>query len=419
MKPTLAIISTYEVQCGIASYTARLVELLKADFDITVLPIDTSIVKRGDSEARALFTDLANKGKHYDFVNIQFEYSLYGATPYASWSNLRTLLTAFARPSITLHTIVAPHHLEIHRLAIEIVKLRIWTAVRRMLAHWKSRKLLDAYRVIAAAQDKKPVPVFVHTNADREYLTKTWSIKDVHAHPLCYVTSQQRHKILAESSRASFPRLRSLDPGVCLIGAFGFLNDYKGFDLAILALRRLPDNYHLAIFGGLHPNASVPNCATPPYVTILQQYAQGRGGDIWPAKDVSSRVHFMGQVDDDAFLHAIAVCDIVVFPYFEVGQSSSGPLSMAVDLRKKVLASRTKCFQAFAEFNTAQVSFFDVGNVLEMAQALEELADRKIEPAAPRYTAETNREHYLRAITHLGQTASPQCTTIVDATRTP
>ena len=47
-------------------------------------------------------------------------------------------------------------------------------------------------------------------------------------------------------------------------------------------------------------------------------------------KDLSSRIHFLGATGDAEFLSGMAICDAVVFPYLEVGQSSSGPISQAL-----------------------------------------------------------------------------------------
>ena len=61
-------------------------------------------------------------------------------------------------------------------------------------------------------------------------------------------------------------------------------------------------------------------------------------------KDLSQRIHFLGATGDEDFLAGMAICDAVVFPYLEVGQSSSGPISQALELGCRVIASRTHTF---------------------------------------------------------------------------
>jgi hypothetical protein len=64
-------------------------------------------------------------------------------------------------------------------------------------------------------------------------------------------------------------------------------------------------------------------------------------------RDISSRLHFMGAQNDEGFARGMAVSDVVVLPYLEVGQSSSGPLSIAMEMGSRVLASRNLAFMQF------------------------------------------------------------------------
>jgi glycosyltransferase involved in cell wall biosynthesis len=45
---------------------------------------------------------------------------------------------------------------------------------------------------------------------------------------------------------------RPLPEDAKLIGVFGFLSRYKGFETAIRAMRHLPSDHHLLIFCGVH-----------------------------------------------------------------------------------------------------------------------------------------------------------------------
>ena len=93
----------------------------------------------------------------------------------------------------------------------------------------------------------------------------------------------------------------------------------------------------------------------------------------------------------------MALCDAVVFPYLEVGQSSSGPISQALELGCRIIASRTHTFLGFGEYHKDAVEFFDIGNHLELAERL--LAPRQFpaRPGLPEYNVETNKATYLLA----------------------
>jgi len=120
-------------------------------------------------------------------------------------------------------------------------------------------------------------------------------------------------------------------------------------------------------------------------------------------RDLSARIHFMGALGEEDFLGGMAICDSVVFPYLEVGQSSSGPISQALELGCRIIASRTHTFLEFAEYHKDAVEFFDIGNHLELAERL--IARRQFSPrqGLPEFNIETNKATYLLANGQLHQ----------------
>jgi glycosyltransferase involved in cell wall biosynthesis len=177
------------------------------------------------------------------------------------------------------------------------------------------------------------------------------------------------------------------------------------------------------IFGGTHPNEIQQNQPLHPYIaslfhdghvdaTLYEQMSgnPNRGVNLTidlerhladlvgvHPRDLSDRIHFMGAVDDDEFLAAMTICDVVVLPYLEVGQSSSGPISQAVELGCRVLASRTHTFLEFARYHPNAVEFFDIGNHLELAERIAARRQNAVRREPPRYTVETNKAVYLAA----------------------
>ena len=92
----------------------------------------------------------------------------------------------------------------------------------------------------------------------------------------------------------------------------------------------------------------------------------------------------------------MAVCDAVVFPYLEVGQSSSGPISQSLELGCRVIASRTHTFLQFARYHPNTIEFFDIGNHLELAGRI--LARPQFDgERLPSFNVETNKATYLAA----------------------
>jgi hypothetical protein len=176
----------------------------------------------------------------------------------------------------------------------------------------------------------------------------------------------------------------------------------------------------LLIFGGIHPNEIAAHQPIHPYLMSLlddahvdarlgktQGQRSGRAGGGSP-NDLSARLHFMGAPEDDDFLAGMAICDAVVFPYLEVGQSASGPISQALELNRRIIASRTRTFLEFAAYHPGTVEFFDIGNHLELAARI--LARPQYEATARepgRYSVETNKAMYLAA-NSAASTAKPR-----------
>ena len=270
-------------------------------------------------------------------------------------------------------------------------------------------------------QGHKQVSAIVHNRRDRNDVRYLYGIRDVFDHPLSYLSLDEVEALHRRASRRDFPMLDALPEDAVLIGVFGFINEYKGIGTAIQALQHLPKNHHLLIFGGVHPQEINLRQPRHPYISKLFEHgfvdatlydklgelaAEGAPRLVVEAdrglpellgrhpKDLSDRIHFMGTQADFEFLAGMAVCDTVVFPYLEVGQSSSGPISQALELGCRIVASRTHAFLEFAEYHSNAIEFFDIGNHVELAERL--MARRQFSPRSglPEFNMKTNRETY-------------------------
>jgi glycosyltransferase involved in cell wall biosynthesis len=244
-------------------------------------------------------------------------------------------------------------------------------------------------------------------------------LRNVYDHPLAQLDPTLVAEIRSRSDRSLFPGLAKVPPGAILLGCFGFLSPYKGFDTAVRALALLPDRYHLGIFGATHPGSSKLFAKRDPYISKLLHLLkagqrmltakEGRGFNLsvegnnlpelmaaaHPA-DISGRVHFLGALSDDDFPAAISLCDTVLLPYREVGQSSSGPLCLSVELGKHVIATRTKAFLQAQRYYKNRYRTIDIDNHIELAQAIEAESGVISEyPLPSTYNAESNRAMYV------------------------
>src|SRR5579871_1057367 len=223
---------------------------------------------------------------------------------------------------------------------------------------------------------------------------------------------------------AALPPARRAADQAKLIGVFGFFGRYKGFETVIRALHHIPPDHHLLIFGGVHPNEIKAHQPIDPTVAALFEAGfvdtnvaeriraipapgtptvsvavDGSTRDllIEHPKDLSRRIHFLGATSDEDFLAGMAICDTVVFPYLEVGQSASGPISQALELGCRVIASRTHTFLQFAKYHQDMIEYFDIGNHLELAARLVARPQYEQHVRSLYYNVETNQAIYAKA----------------------
>lgn len=418
----LAVISTYDEMCGIAGYTRALEQQLRSHADVTVFDLDQYLLRSPHARVQRLadrhIKDIADRLHEFDSVNIQLEYGTLGRTPKQIVRRLRRLVIAAPAVSVSFHTILGHDKLDWPAIGRSLVTGRM-TRAFQIVASFRRNNGLAAhtYGLLRSRQRSQPLNVIVHTKRDARLLHDVFRIRNVVHHPLSFVAAADAERIRAAASRDQFPILSTLPPTAKLIGSFGFLSPYKGFETAIRALHHLPDDHHLLVFGGVHPQTIKPEQPLDPYIQILFDEAHiGRtifdtiaekttlnldaaAKDLLARhpRDLHERIHFMGVHNDENFMRAMALCDVVVLPYLEVGQSSSGPIAMALEMGCRVLASRTLAYLQFARYHPGQIDFFDIGNYAELADLIR--AGKSV-PNGERclnYNTKTNTALYLNA----------------------
>jgi glycosyltransferase involved in cell wall biosynthesis len=425
----LALISTYDELCGIAAYTRALERQLARDFEVTVFDLNQYLLRNIHARVRK-FADLhigeiCRAVRGYDMVNVQLEFGTLGRRTNDIYRRLARIVEAAPRLSVTFHSVLRSEPFERLSFARELLRLDLSKAVA-LCAHHRRNRLLSAGIAgrLRRAQRRKPVSVIVHNRRDALHMKYVHGLRNVFDHPLSFLDTAEARAVRSTAARARFALLDPVPAAAKLIGVFGFLGPYKSFDTAIKAMHHLPPDHHLLIFGGVHPNEIVARRAIDPVVAGLFEagYVDStvpeRLGAHWRAggpalsvaidgamreflighpKDLSRRIHFLGPTSDDDFLCGMAICDVAVFPYLEVGQSSSGPIAQALELGCRVIASRTHTFLQFGRYHKDRIEYFDVGNHLELAARI--LARPQFGVGAPplAFNVETNRAIYRAA----------------------
>jgi glycosyltransferase involved in cell wall biosynthesis len=424
----LAIVSTSSKLCGIAAYTAALCRQLDASFDITVFDLNQYLLRSPHRHVRKLadrhIRKICRALRQFDAVNLQLEYGTLGRYVADIERRLHWLTNAAPRLSVTFHTLLTPTSFPAAALAKAVVTFDFKTAAGLRSSFRRNHLLSQGVaRHLRRIQRRKQVSAIVHNRRDLYDVRYLYGLDHVFDHPLAYQTITEVEATRSSASRTRFPLLDELPGDAVLVGVFGFLNEYKGVATAIRALQHLSPNYHLLVFGGVHPQEIAPRQPRHPYLSSLYDDAYidrtvfdelGGASEVTPQlvvnadpglrqllgahpRDLSARLHFMGALAESEFLSGMAICDAVVFPYLEVGQSSSGPISQALELGCRIIASRTHTFLEFAEYHKDAVEFFDIGNHLELAERLTARRQFAPRPGLPEFNVETNTQTYVLA----------------------
>jgi glycosyltransferase involved in cell wall biosynthesis len=140
----------------------------------------------------------------------------------------------------------------------------------------------------------------------------------------------------------------------------GFIYRVKGAKAAVKALKYLPDNYKLAIIGGVHP--------TSDDIKIYDKIC-----DLIERLKLKDRVYITGFIEDDDTLDAmIRECDACVYPYDRKYYAfvSSGSLNLAFGNGMPVVAYPTESFKEVAAIADGALVLCETFAYYELAREL-------------------------------------------------
>ncbi|SKA25840.1 Glycosyltransferase involved in cell wall bisynthesis [Enhydrobacter aerosaccus] len=428
----IAIICSYNESCGNASYAHVLKMQFSKYMQCDVIPLDLFLLQKSspqfsiaaDRHIRRIAAQIAD----YDYVNIQLEAGLFGATHSQVLHRMKILLAACRNVVVTMHRIDPP------AFHVSQIMFQFWESIAAGHPIIATRRLLDEVflrrpaeklykRLIEYCRRRARhanVWIMVHTKRERRLVQEIYEFDRVVDFPITFLTEDQRQEVLVNSDPGEFRRRHGIDTGVKVIGAFGFISSYKGYETLIKALKFLPEEYHLYIFGGQHPSSVAQGVPFDPYIESLIEligdenmetvsdlrrrlipYVRGRTapesenrklvGELEAALsqslkfDLGKRVHFVGELSDPHFIEALRASDAVVLPYLEVGQSMSGVIALAIESGANLLCARNRSFAEVTKYYGETFTSFDIGNYVELAQ--------KIQRGENRYQAA--RDHAL------------------------
>jgi glycosyltransferase involved in cell wall biosynthesis len=293
------------MRCGISDYSRHLVEALRvqpdvADLRIVEPPAEAAQIGAGAALSRYLAEERrygelgAQLNRDTDVAHIQHQYFFFGGVaPHKN--HAAALLRAIHVPLVmTVHEIAAPP---------EGASLLLRAALART-----NRANLLAPRVRR---------LLVHTEADRDALCNL----GVTPGRIRVVT----HGVPAVSplpDREEARRALGVE-GRQVLTLFGFLSTKKGHDVALTALRHLPEHTLLLLAGDQHPDDHTD------YVPSLRARIEALG--------LNARVRITGYLPEDQIPAVMAATDVALAPYIQ--SSGSGSLANLLAYGRAIVAS--------------------------------------------------------------------------------
>lgn len=399
--PRLAIISSYNENCGNASYTHVLKNGFSSHLETEVIPLDLFTLQKRGKTFKKLGDDhikrIAEKLKDFDYVNIQFEAGLYGAAVSDIKRRVSWLIEASKNLIFTMHRIDPVSKTLSEMVLSNLVRLNYknfrWELGRR--AH--EILYFDLIAKCKRESTNKNVWICVHTRRERRIVQEYYGFSNCFDHPLVFLTPEERSATLSLTDREHFRTKHGFAKDTKIVGLFGYISAYKGVDTGIKALNVLPDNYILALFGSQHPQTIESGIPIDKYLETLLSYTQ-KISDRYVNKrlkrivmfkkyysaviddsalsklvsyNLQKRIRYMGNLQDPDFIEALRLCDAVVLPYIEVGQSMSGVIALAIESGATMYCANNLSFFEATKYYGDVFDKFDIGNYVELSQKIE------------------------------------------------
>ena len=299
--------STHHENCGIGKYQEMFLKAMEGSEEVDNEFFETSpnqLRTMDAAQKQVVYNAFEAQLESFDILHIQHEFSFLHSEDFPVLVGIGKRLNK--KVIITVHT--SP------TLAYEVPKLGGYSprGVLHYLRLHKKKQFFD--RVFTAAVTQADLVVAHNTvtaNALSDLGVDRERIRTI-VLPVPKLNFTTKNTIISQKLNRQ--------PKDIIMATTGFLHKFKGIDQAIKALTYLPDNYKLAIVGGMHidHNHKVYNDLT----------------DLIRRLKLKDRVYITGYIEDDDTLNAmIRDCDICVYPYDRKYYSNISSASLNNGLR--------------------------------------------------------------------------------------
>jgi glycosyltransferase involved in cell wall biosynthesis len=321
------LVTSWNKQCGIATYSAFLVEELKKTVKVYITDLPNK------NPLTPTFKILGhNVGSSHDLVHVQFEYGVFPSLKLG-----KRTLTAFA--ALPFYFGLA---MENRRVVTTIHEPRKTVSAGGRSGLFYTN-LLD--KVVFGVSDL----IIVHTRESKQLMNKMYGVAESKLRVVPHGSYQKPTFLNKEECKR---KLNLQDKVVVTI--LGFVTPKKGHDLVIPLLPQLNRNVQLVIAGGPQ------NAQDEKYLDELKQIAQ--------QYHCADRVTFTGYMPD--FTEVLNASDVALLPYKYV--TDSGVMHLLTAYGVPTLASDLEAFkEVYDEYGCLML--FKTGNAQDLLAKLQEL----------------------------------------------
>lgn len=343
--------SRYE-ECGIAKYLGHHIRGMEAIPEVEneyfeVSPYETYNMKPNDLDNMAAL--LRAKLKDYDVLHVQHEFALY------AHDSFRRIIDAGCQLD---KKIVITEHIS-PSLHGNSKKPRLHGLGPHSFVHYL-RQLRNHRRFAYEYIDpiKKATLILVHNHVTKQ------SLQEIGVDParIQKIIHPVQEFADPKPTREISTHLHKQKDDV-IFCVTGFLHRYKGIIEAVKALKFLPDNYKLAILGGMKADSD-----------DIGYY--DKVCDLIDQIGVRGRVYITGYVPDDDTLNAyIRECDVCVYAYNRTYYAavSSGSLGLAFANSRPVVAYPTEAIKELAAESAGAVVLCETFAYYELVRELKRI----------------------------------------------
>jgi glycosyltransferase involved in cell wall biosynthesis len=362
-------LSTHNEPCGIAKYQESFVQslnrqgLANADF----FEISPNIFKnQSEAEKQKSLAQMKHILKEYDVLHIQHEFSFFNENDFARFvkqaqtTGKKIVLTMHTPPSLVWAKPYSPR-------VTGMSSLRANKAAKKKIASFNStfvNPLMAADCIICHNKiiAKELIELGVNSEAIR-FL------------PLPIPNTPEG---ISKNNMVKNHFRKSEDD--VLLAVVGFIGETKGIHHAIDALSFLPNNFKLAIIGGLHPSHS----HVSDYLQQLLDQVIKRG--------LQSRFYMTGYIQDDSkLIQTVSEYDICLFPY-DVNfyrAVTSASINTATASHTPAIAFPTPAFEEIRHYNKS-VQVCGAANSYELAREIKAMNIEENRIEAIKYSQENS-----------------------------